>query len=225
MAVVGATWNNNWRRDLVSFSPTASAVSRSARRRRCWPISRFVAWFCHPRLIRGLSFGGAWRTGTTCARPFAWPCGQLTFQRSFRAFSLPNDLPESSRTRLLESSTFGSFSRKSARHSTNNRANWTRDTAHRRSGDGTSSLFGNRWNFDVLGGLRSLFVLLIWIGSTHRSKVLIGLQMYSHESRQRAVRKGWKNSRRYRAHTRSMLSRVIRTRAADGFVHVDDVWL
>jgi hypothetical protein len=85
----------------------------------------------------------------------------LTFRRSFRAFSLANDLPESSRTRLLDASTFGSFSRKSARHSANNRANWTRDTAHRRSGDGTSSLFWNRWNFDVLGGLRSFFVLLI----------------------------------------------------------------
>jgi hypothetical protein len=86
----------------------------------------------------------------------------LSLRGSFRACRLPNDLPESSPTRLTNAAAlFGSFSGKSARHSTNYRADWTCYAADGGSGNGTSSLFRNRWNLDVLGGLRSFFVLPI----------------------------------------------------------------
>jgi hypothetical protein len=85
----------------------------------------------------------------------------LTLRRSFRAFRLANDLPKSSRTRLLGASTFGNFQRNSTRHATDNRADWSRDTTNRRSCNGTSRLFWDWWNFDVLGRLRSSFILLI----------------------------------------------------------------
>jgi hypothetical protein len=88
----------------------------------------------------------------------------LSLRRSFRACRLPNDLPESSPTGLTLTNAatfFGSFSGKSARHSTNYRADWTCYAADGGSGNGTGSLFRNRWNLDVLGGLRSFFVLPI----------------------------------------------------------------
>jgi hypothetical protein len=104
----------------------------------------------------------------------------LSLRGSFRACRLPNDLPESSPTRLTNAAAlFGSFSGKSARHSTNYRADWTCYAADGGSGNGTSSLFRNRWNLDVLGGLRSFFVCRSELGVLIEVlNVLIGLQMY-----------------------------------------------